>query len=59
MVDDFGCLDGIMILYYLLVFDVCGIYDELCDNNGKFSNIFMVLCEYFVGVNVKVLKFKI
>ncbi|HEB3533269.1 porin [Burkholderia cenocepacia] len=57
--DDFGRSDGIMISYHSPVLDVRGIYDELRDNNGKFSNIFTASREYFVGANVKVSKFKI
>ena len=57
--DDFGRSDGIMISYHSPLLDVRGIYDELRDNNGKFSNIFTASREYFVGANVKVSKFKI
>lgn len=57
--DDFGRSDGIMISYHSPVLDVRGIYDELRDNNGKFSNVFTASREYFVGANVKVSKFKI
>ncbi|WP_114810088.1 porin [Paraburkholderia kururiensis] len=57
--DDFGRSDGIMLTYHSPLFDVRGIYDELRDPNGRFSNIFTASREYFVGANVRVSKFKI
>ncbi|AYZ62307.1 porin [Burkholderia multivorans] len=56
---DFGRSDGIMISYHSPLLDVRGMYDELRDSNGKFSNIFSSSREYFVGANVKVSQFKI
>jgi predicted porin len=56
---DFGRSDGVMLTYHSPVFDVRGIYDELRDSNGRFSNIFTASREYFVGTNVYVQKFKI
>ncbi len=56
---EFGRSDGIMISYHSPVFDVRGIYDELRDANGRFSNIFVASREYFVGANVRVSKVKI
>jgi predicted porin len=56
---DFGRSDGIMLTYHSPLFDVRGIYDELRDSSGRFSNIFTASREYFVGTNVRVQKFKI
>jgi predicted porin len=56
---DFGRSDGIMLSYHSPLFDLRGIYDELRDSNGRFSNIFTASREYFVGANVRVQKFKI
>ncbi|MDE1181734.1 porin [Paraburkholderia sp.] len=50
--DDFGRSDGIMLTYHSQLFDVRGIYDELRDSNGRFSNIFVSSREFFVGANV-------
>jgi predicted porin len=55
--DDFGRSDGIMLSYHSPLFDVRGIYDELRDSNGRFSNIFTSSREFFVGANVRVEKF--
>jgi predicted porin len=49
---EFGRSDGIMLSYHSQLFDVRGIYDELRDSNGRFSNIFQSSREYFVGANV-------
>ncbi|MFM0758329.1 porin [Paraburkholderia strydomiana] len=56
--DDFGRSDGLMLTYHSPLFDVRGIYDELRDSNGRFSNIFTSSREFFVGANVRVQKFK-
>ena len=56
---EFGRSDGIMLTYKSSLFDVRGIYDELRDSNGRFSNIFTASREYFVGGNLRVQKFKI
>jgi predicted porin len=56
---EFGRSDGIMLTYHSTLFDVRGIYDELRDTSGHFSNIFTASREYFVGANVPVQKFKI
>jgi len=56
---EFGRSDGIMLTYHSPLFDVRGIYDELRDSNGRFSNIFTASREFFVGGNLHVQKFKI
>ncbi len=56
---DFGRSDGIMLTYHSSLFDMRGIYDELRDSSGRFSNIFTASREYFVGANLRVDKFKI
>jgi predicted porin len=57
---DFGRSDGVMLTYhYAQLFEVRGIYDELRDNNGQFTNIFTSSREYFVGANVNIDKVKI
>lgn len=56
---EFGRSDGLMLTYHSKFFDVRGIYDELRDNNGQFTNIFTSSREYFVGANVRVDAFKI
>ncbi|KDB08172.1 hypothetical protein LIG30_2696 [Burkholderia sp. lig30] len=56
---DFGRSDGVMLTYHSPIFDIRGIYDELRDSNGRFSNIFTASREYFVGANLRVQKFKI
>jgi predicted porin len=56
---EFGRSDGIMLSYHSPLFDMRGIYDELRDNNGRFSNIFQASREYFVGANVRVHEFKV
>lgn len=55
---DFGRSDGVMLTYHSPVLDVRGIYDELRDSNGRFSNIFSSSREYFAGANVHVQRFK-
>lgn len=57
--DEFGRSDGIMVTYHSPLFDVRGLYDELRDSNGRFSNIFASSREYFVGANVKLSQLKI
>ena len=49
---EFGRSDGIMLTYHSPLFDVRGIYDELRDSNGRFTNIFQASREYFAGANV-------
>lgn len=56
---EFGRSDGIMLSYHSPLFDLRGIYDELRDQNGRFSNIFTASREYFAGANLRVDKFKI
>ncbi len=56
---EFGRSNGIMLSYHSPLFDVRGIYDELRDSSGRFSNIFTASREYFVGGNLRVQKFKI
>src|SRR5471032_1931391 len=46
---EFGRSNGIMLTYHSPLFDVRGIYDELRDSNGRFSNIFQASREYFVA----------
>jgi predicted porin len=57
--DDFGRSDGVMLTYHSPLFDVRGIYDELRDSNGRFTNIFVSSREYFLGANVHFDAFKI
>ncbi len=56
---DFGRSDGIMLTYHSPLFDVRGIYDELRDSSGRFSNIFTASREFFVGGNLRVDDWKI
>lgn len=55
----FGRSDGIMLSYHSDYFDLRGIYDELRDSNGRFSNIFASSREYFAGANVRITKVKL
>ncbi|WP_322012318.1 porin [Paraburkholderia sp. J12] len=55
----FGRSNGIMLSYHSPAFDLRGIYDELRDQYGRFSNIFTASREYFAGANIRVEKFKI
>jgi predicted porin len=48
----FGRSDGVMLSYHSELFDLRGIYDELRDGNGQFTNIFTSSREYFVGANI-------
>lgn len=56
---EFGRSDGIMLSYHSPLLDLRGIYDELRDDSGRFSNIFTASREYFAGANLRVEKFKI
>ncbi|OLL28549.1 porin [Burkholderia sp. SRS-W-2-2016] len=56
---EFGRSNGIMLTYHSPLFDMRGIYDELRDNSGRFSNIFQASREYFVGANVHLQEVKI
>ena len=56
---EFGRSDGVMLTYQSPLFDLRGIYDELRDSSGRFSNIFTASREYFVGGNLRVQKLKI
>jgi len=56
---EFGRSNGVMLSYTSQYFDLRGLYDELRDSNGQFSNIFTSSREYFVGGNLRVSQFKI
>lgn len=56
---DYGRSTGVQLTYSQPYFQVRGIYDELRDANGKFSDLFNYSKEYIAAVNVFLGKFKI
>jgi predicted porin len=49
---EYGRTDGVELTYQNSLFLIKGMYDELRDQNGKFSNVFLDSKEFFVGANV-------
>ncbi|MGU7775145.1 porin [Burkholderia sp. MR1-5-21] len=52
--DDFGRSDGVEVTYSNDVVMIKGMYDEMRDQNGRFSNVFVSSREFFVGGNLTI-----
>jgi predicted porin len=54
-----GRRDGLALTYTATSFQLRGIYDEIRDSNGGFSDVYASSREYFLGANVFLGQFKI
>ncbi|AMH43113.1 MULTISPECIES: porin [Burkholderiaceae] len=56
---DYGRSDGIQLTYTRQYFQIRGIFDEMRDANGRFSDLFLYSREYIAMINAYVGKFKL